>query len=69
MYHRRHLLRQRLSELLLPAAERHAAAAERRAEAALARERYPAVCLAERRRARVEAEARRWGCIYGEWRF
>jgi hypothetical protein len=68
MRHRRSVLRQRLGELMLPAPERRAAAAERRAEASLARERYPAVCLAERRRARIEAEARRWGSIYGEWR-
>jgi hypothetical protein len=61
-------LHDRLAELRLPAAERRAAAAERRAEAALERERYPAVCIAERRRARLEAERRRWGA-YGEWRY
>ena len=61
-------LRERLAVLRLPAPERRAAAAERRAEAALERERYPAVCIAERRRARLEAERRRWGA-YGEWRY
>jgi hypothetical protein len=65
---RRHRLRERLSILLLPAPERRAAASERRAEAAMERERYPAVCIAERRRAALEAEARRWN-PYGEWRF
>jgi len=59
--------RERLSVLLLPRPERRAAAAERRAERALAREREPAVCLAERRRARLEAERRRWGML-GDWR-
>jgi hypothetical protein len=61
-------LRERLADLRLPAPERRAAAAERRAEAALELERYPAVCIAERRRARLEAERRRWGA-YGEWRY
>jgi hypothetical protein len=61
-------LRERLADLRLPAPERRAAAAERRAEAALERECYPAVCIAERRRARMEAERRRWGA-YGEWRY
>ena len=59
-------MRDRFSVLLLPRPERRAAAAERRAEAALARERYPAVCIAERRRARLEAERRRWGML-GDW--
>jgi len=59
-------MRNRVSVLLLPRPERRAAAAERRAEAALERERAPAVCIAERRRARLEAERRRWG-ILGEW--
>jgi hypothetical protein len=63
------LVLERLAELRLPAPERRAAAAERRTEARLALERYPAVCVAERRRARQEAEARRWGCIYGVWKF
>jgi hypothetical protein len=61
-------LRERLADLRLPPPERRAAAAERRAEAELERERYPAVCIAERRRARLEAERRRWGA-YGEWRY
>jgi len=66
---RRQRLRERLAELRLPAPERRAAVAERRAEALLELERYPAVCLAERRRARLEAESRRWGSIYGVWKF
>jgi hypothetical protein len=60
-------MRDRFSVLLLPRPERRAAAAERRAEAALARERDPAVCIDERRRARLEAERRRWGML-GDWR-
>lgn len=59
--------RERLSVLMLPGPERRAAAAERRAEQALERERVPAVCFAERRRAQLEAERRRWG-VLGEWR-
>lgn len=55
-----------MSFLLLPGPERRAAAAERRAEAAIEAERYPAVCIAERQRARLEAERRRWGLI-GDW--
>ncbi|MEA2312949.1 MAG: hypothetical protein QOE28_2917 [Solirubrobacteraceae bacterium] len=62
-------LRGRLGTLTLPGPERRAAAAERRAEAAIARERYPAVCFGERRRAAIEAERRRWLGAYGEWRF
>ena len=62
-------LRDRLALLRLSGPERRAAAAERRAEAALARERYPAVCFGERRRAQLEAERRRWMGAYGEWRF
>ena len=60
-------VRERCSVLLLSRPERRAAAAERRAEAALERERYPAVCLAERHRAAIEAERRRWLGAYGEW--
>ena len=56
-----------MSALMLPGPERRAAAAERRAEHALRLEREPAVCFAERERARLEAERRRWG-ILGEWR-
>ena len=52
---------------MLPGPERRAAVAERRAEQALERERVPAVCFAERRRAQLEAERRRWGML-GEWR-
>ena len=59
--------RERLSVLMLPGPDRRAAVAERRAEQALERERFPAVCLAERRRAQLEAERRRWG-VLGEWR-
>ena len=59
-------MRERFSVLLLPAPERRAALAERRAERALELERYPAVCIDERRRARLEAERRRWGLI-GDW--
>jgi len=59
-------MRNRISVLLLPRPERRAAAAERRVEAALERERAPAVCIAERHRARLEAERRRWGML-GEW--
>jgi hypothetical protein len=59
----------RIAELRLPAPERRAARAERAAEAAIEAERYPAVCLAERRRAALEAERRRWFGAYGEWRF
>ncbi len=58
---------ERVSVWTLPRAERRAAAAERRAERALSLEREPAVCVAERRRARLEAERRRWGML-GEWR-
>jgi hypothetical protein len=64
---RRHRLHDRLAVLFLPGPERQAARAERRAEAAIERERYPAVLFDERRRAAVEAERRRWG-PYGEWR-
>ena len=60
-------MRERFSVLLLPGPERRAAAAERRAERALELERFPAVCIAERRRARLEAERRRWA-LFGEWR-
>ena len=59
-------LRPHVSTWLLPGPERRAAAAERRAERALELEREPAVCFAERRRARLEAERRRWG-ILGDW--
>ena len=59
-------MRSRITVLMLPGPERRAAAAERRAERALALEREPAVCIAERRRARMEAERRRWG-ILGDW--
>jgi hypothetical protein len=54
-------------ELRLPAPERRAARAERAAEAAIEAERYPAVCLAELRRASLEAERRKWAWL-GEWR-
>ena len=60
-------MRERASVLLLPGPERRAAASERRAERALELERAPAVCFAERRRAKLEAERRRWG-VLGEWR-
>ena len=60
-------MHERVSAWTLPRPERRAAAAERRAERALAREREPAVCIAERRRAHLEAERRRWG-VLGEWR-
>jgi hypothetical protein len=60
-------MRERITLLMLPGPERRAAAAERRAEHALRLEREPAVCFAERERARLEAERRRWG-ILGEWR-
>ena len=60
-------MRERFSVLLLHGPERRAAAAERRAERALALEREPAVCFDQRRRARLEAERRRWG-VLGEWR-
>ena len=59
--------RERISIWMLPAPERRAAVAERRAERALELEREPAVCIAERQRARLEAERRRWG-VLGEWR-
>ena len=59
-------MRSRITVLMLPGPERRAAAAERRAERALELEREPAVCFAERRRARLEAERRRWG-ILGDW--
>jgi hypothetical protein len=59
-------MRERFSVLVLRGPERRAAIAERRAERALALEREPAVCFAERRRARLEAERRRWG-ILGDW--
>jgi hypothetical protein len=58
-----------IAELRLSAPERRAARAERAAEAAIEAERYPAVCFAERRRAALEAERRRWLGAYGEWRF
>ena len=60
-------MRERISVLMLPRPERRAAASERRAERALELERTPAVCFAERRRAHLEAERRRWG-VLGEWR-
>ena len=60
-------MRERVSVLMLPGPERRAAVAERRAERALELERFPAVCIQERRRAQLEAERRRWG-ILGEWR-
>jgi hypothetical protein len=60
-------LRDRWGPWLLRGPERRAAVAERRTEEALERERYPAVCFAERRRAALEAERRRWG-FHGEWR-
>jgi hypothetical protein len=60
-------VRERVSVWMLPGPERRAAAAERRAERALELERFPAVCIAERERARLEAERRRWG-VLGEWR-
>ena len=59
-------MRERITVLMLQRPERRAAAAERRAERALRLEREPAVCIAERRRARLEAERRRWG-ILGDW--
>ena len=59
-------MRERVSIVLLRGPERRAALAERRAEQALALEREPAVCFAERRRARLEAERRRWGFL-GDW--
>jgi hypothetical protein len=55
-----------IAERRLPAPERHAARAERAVEARLAEERYPAVCFAERRRAQLEAERRRWAW-FGDW--
>jgi hypothetical protein len=64
----RHRLRDRVTVLLLPAGERRAAAAERRAEAAIEAERYPSVLFAERRRAAIEAERRRWMGAHGDWR-
>jgi hypothetical protein len=60
-------MHERVSFLLLRGPERRAATAERRAERALSLEREPAVCFAERRRAQLEAERRRWGML-GEWR-
>ena len=60
-------MRERFSVVLLRGPERRAALAERRAERALALEREPAVCIAERRRAHLESERRRWGML-GEWR-
>jgi hypothetical protein len=69
MRRRRQLLLDRLAEWRLPAPERRAAVAERRVEARLELERYPAVLIAERMRARDEADARRWGCIYGRWKY
>ena len=69
MRRRRERFGERLAELRLSGPERRAAAAERASEAALELERYPAVCLAERRRAKLEAESRRWGSIYGVWKF
>jgi hypothetical protein len=60
-------MREQVSVLLLRGPERRAALAERRAERALMLEREPAVCFDERRRARLEAERRRWG-VLGEWR-
>ena len=59
-------MRKRITVLMLLGPERRAAAAERRAERTLRLEREPAVCFAERRRARLEAERRRWG-ILGDW--
>jgi len=59
-------MRERFSVLVLRGPERRAAIAERCAERALALEREPAVCFAERRRARLEAERRRWG-VLGDW--
>jgi hypothetical protein len=55
-----------LAERRLPAPERRAARAEREVEERLAMERYPAVCFAERRRARLEAERRKYAW-FGEW--
>ena len=65
---RRGRLSERLSLLLLSGPERRAARAERRAEEAMARERYPAVLFDLRRRAAIEAERRRWCGPYGDWR-
>jgi hypothetical protein len=65
---RHHPVYERLALLRLPRAERRAARAERATEARIERERYPAVLFDERRRAKLEAERRRWGA-YGEWRF
>ena len=56
-----------IAERRLPAPERRAARAERATEARLSAERYPAVCLAERRRAAIEAERRKWAW-FPEWR-
>jgi hypothetical protein len=57
---RKGIVRERIGEWRLPAPERRAARAEREAEAAIAAERYPAVCFLERHRAAIEAERRRW---------
>lgn len=56
-------------ELMLPRPERHAAQAERRAEATIRRERENAHS-AERRAAAIEAESRRQQhgiCVPGSW--
>jgi hypothetical protein len=55
-----------IADRRLPAPERRAARAERAVEARLSAERYPAVCFAERRRAALEAERRKWAW-FGEW--
>jgi len=55
-----------IADRRLPAPDRRAARAERVVEERLAAERYPAVCFAERRRAALEAERRKWAW-FGEW--
>ena len=67
MHSRARMVRERIAELRLPAPERRAARAEREVEAAMAAERYPAVCFHELRRAAIEAEHRRWNWL-GDWR-
>jgi hypothetical protein len=67
MHSRAGTMRGRIAELRLPGPERRAARAERAVEARLSEERYPAVCFAERRRAALEAERRKWAWL-GEWR-
>jgi hypothetical protein len=59
----------RLRELTLPSDERRAALAERQAELRMRRERDNSHTY-ERRAARIDAEARQYGSIFGkhEWR-